>query len=63
MRPFEVEDSFRFFGRERQMAALLGRLRAARSVVAIGDSGSGKSSLVRACSQPYSGFMGDAGSR
>ncbi|MFL6239258.1 MAG: AAA family ATPase [Actinomycetes bacterium] len=46
--PFTVSDAEFFHGRERVTAQLLARLAAARLVAAIGPSGSGKSSLVRA---------------
>jgi WD40 repeat protein len=45
---FDEADAPRFFGRERLVARLLGRLRTERFLVVIGASGSGKSSLLRA---------------
>ena len=45
---FDVEDSARFFGRERLTARLLERVRSSRLLAVVGASGSGKSSLVRA---------------
>ena len=48
LRPFEVEEFESFFGRDRQIDELLGRLRDRRFVAVVGLSGSGKSSLVRA---------------
>lgn len=45
---YDVEDRVWFAGRERLGAELLARLAADRLVVVVGDSGSGKSSLVRA---------------
>jgi len=54
---FDVSDADKFFGRERQVARLVGRLRAPPAsegawgsslLVIVGASGSGKSSLVRA---------------
>jgi Novel STAND NTPase 1/TIR domain len=47
--PFEEADAPRFFGREADVTALLGRLRTGqRLLTLVGASGSGKSSLVRA---------------
>jgi len=48
LRPFFVEDSLYFYGRERQTAELLDILREHRFLSVVGSSGSGKSSLVRA---------------
>src|SRR5215475_1088855 len=48
MRPFEVHEFESFFGRDRHVNELLGRLRDQRFVAIVGLSGSGKSSLVRA---------------
>ena len=45
---FEEEDADLFFGRERIVEDLLGRVKESRSVFITGPSGSGKSSLVRA---------------
>ena len=45
LRPFEVEEFESFFGRDRQIDELLGRLRARRFVAVVGLSGSGKSSF------------------
>jgi uncharacterized delta-60 repeat protein len=45
---FEEEDAELFFGRERLVADLVGRVQESRTVFIIGPSGSGKSSLVRA---------------
>jgi WD40 repeat protein len=45
---FQPEDADRFFGRERLVAELLGRVGERDVLVVIGPSGSGKSSLVRA---------------
>jgi len=65
LRPFGEEDEVLFFGRERQVDDLLGRLRRSRFVAVVGTSGSGKSSLVRAGLLPalHGGFMAGAGSR
>jgi formylglycine-generating enzyme required for sulfatase activity len=45
---FEPEDSLLFFGRDREVDELLDRLSNTRFLPIVGDSGSGKSSLVRA---------------
>src|SRR5207244_1362545 len=45
---FEEEDAELFFGRERLVNELVGRVRESRTVFITGPSGSGKSSLVRA---------------
>jgi hypothetical protein len=57
--PFESGDSLYFFGRERQTAELLERLRHTRLLAVVGSSGCGKSSLVRAGLIPAlrGGFM------
>ncbi|MDH4064496.1 MAG: ATP-binding protein, partial [Acidobacteriota bacterium] len=64
LRPFESDEDHLFFGREGDIDALLGRLRASRFVAVVGTSGSGKSSLVRSGLIPalQSGFMAGAGS-
>jgi formylglycine-generating enzyme required for sulfatase activity len=46
--PFEAEHRALFFGRGREIRAVVERLRAERFVVVTGDSGAGKSSLCRA---------------
>nr|MCU0687016.1 protein kinase [Polyangiaceae bacterium] len=46
--PFQEADAARFFGREAEAAAVLGRLRSQPLVAVAGPSGAGKSSLVRA---------------
>ncbi|HKH46320.1 MAG TPA: AAA family ATPase, partial [Thermoanaerobaculia bacterium] len=48
LRPFDVEDGHLFFGRREQTRELLERLQRTRLVAAVGGSGCGKSSLVRA---------------
>ena len=48
LRPFEAADHRRFFGREKQVNAMLGQLEDHRFLAVVGSSGSGKSSLVRA---------------
>src|SRR5262245_1582562 len=45
---FEPEDTDWYFGRERLVADLIGRVASARAVGVVGASGSGKSSLTRA---------------
>ena len=48
LRPFQLEESHLFFGREEQTGQLLERLGNTRFLAVVGASGSGKSSLVRA---------------
>src|SRR5687768_1141217 len=45
---FQEEDAELFFGREKSVQELIGRVNQARAVFITGPSGSGKSSLVRA---------------
>ena len=45
---FQAEDAELYFGRDDDVAAMLGRLAAQRLLAVVGASGSGKSSLVRA---------------
>ena len=63
LRPFEIQESHLFFGRDRQVAELVGRLERNRFVAVLGVSGSGKSSLVRAGLIPAleRGRVSDAG--
>jgi WD40 repeat protein/energy-coupling factor transporter ATP-binding protein EcfA2 len=65
LRPFEPDEDYLFFGRERQTDDLLRRLRTTRFLSILGRSGSGKSSLVRSGLIPslYGGAMTRAGSR
>jgi uncharacterized delta-60 repeat protein len=65
LRPFETQESHLFFGRDQQIAELVGRLDRNRFVAVVGVSGSGKSSLVRAGLIPAleRGSVGEAGSR
>ena len=64
LRPFEADEDFLFFGRERQIDELLRRLRTARFLAILGTSGCGKSSLVRSGLIPslHGGAMTRAGS-
>lgn len=64
LRPFDTDESDRFFGRDGQSDEVLAKLRRARFVAVVGTSGSGKSSLVRAGVLPalYSGHLTSAGS-
>jgi WD40 repeat protein len=48
LQPFTENDADRFFGRERLVARLVGRLNQSCFLAVIGASGSGKSSVVRA---------------
>ncbi|HEX6159768.1 MAG TPA: hypothetical protein VF111_06355 [Thermoanaerobaculia bacterium] len=65
LRPFEPEEDYLFFGREKQTDDLLRKLRTTRFLSILGRSGSGKSSLVRSGLIPslYGGSMTRAGSR
>lgn len=64
LRPFEEDEEYFFFGRERPVTQLMSRLRSSRFLAVIGTSGSGKSSLIKAGVLPsiYRGFMAGAGS-
>ena len=48
LRPFNIDESLLFFGRDRQTLELLQRLQRNHFVAVVGSSGSGKSSLLRA---------------
>src|SRR5690349_12270363 len=48
LRPFESDESLLFFGRQEQTVELLQRLHKHHFVAVIGNSGCGKSSLIRA---------------
>jgi hypothetical protein len=63
LRPFETDEYRLFFGREGQADALIERLERSRFLAVVGDSGSGKSSLVRAGLLPglLGGMMAGAG--
>jgi eukaryotic-like serine/threonine-protein kinase len=58
LRPFDVEDSRHFFGRDDDIRRLLARLRNTGLVMVAGTSGVGKSSLARAGVLPYLGMHG-----
>ena len=64
LRPFDFEESHLFFGRDGQSEQLITKLGATHFLAAVGTSGSGKSSLVRAGLMPalLGGFMTSAGS-
>lgn len=64
LRPFETEEEYLFFGRERQRQELVELLRKQRFIAVLGASGGGKSSLVRAGLLPalFGGVMLGAGS-
>ena len=65
LRPFGLEESHLFFGREGQSEEVLRHLSENRFVAVIGASGSGKSSLMYCGLVPilHGGFITDAGSR
>ena len=65
LRPFSVEESHLFFGREGQSETVLGYLASNRFAAVTGASGSGKSSLIYCGLIPalYGGFISNAGSR
>lgn len=48
LRPFEPDEELKFYGRETHTTELLRRLSENRFIAVVGNSGSGKSSLVRA---------------
>jgi len=48
LRPFERDDSLYYFGRDTQIQALLSSLHQNRFLAMVGNSGCGKSSLIRA---------------
>lgn len=64
LRPFEQADAERFFGRDTHIAELAQRLETVNFMAVTGDSGCGKSSLVRAgllsCLQRHAGEEGGA---
>jgi energy-coupling factor transporter ATP-binding protein EcfA2/cytoskeletal protein RodZ len=64
LRPFSIDESHLFFGREGQSEEVLKQLSRNRFVAIIGASGSGKSSLIYCGLIPilYGGFIAEAGS-
>jgi WD40 repeat protein len=62
LRPFKIEESHLFFGREGQSDEVLLKLSKSRFVGVIGPSGSGKSSFIYCGVMPilYGGFLTDA---
>lgn len=64
LRPFGIEESHLFFGREGQSEEVLVKLSENRFVAVIGASGTGKSSLIYCGLVPilYGGFIASAGS-
>lgn len=65
LRPFKVQESHLFFGREGQSEEILKKLADEKFVAVIGASGSGKSSLIYCGLVPtlYGGFVGEATSK
>lgn len=65
LRPFARDEADIFFGRQEQISQLLAKLAANRFVTILGNSGSGKSSLVQAGLIPAleAGMLPSAGSR
>ena len=52
LRPFREDEEYLFFGRERQVDAMVDKLGDARFLAVVGSSGSGKSSLVNCGLRP-----------
>lgn len=48
LNPYSEEDANRFFGREAQIENIIQRLKASRLTILYGESGVGKTSVVRA---------------
>ncbi|MBT5404156.1 MAG: High-affnity carbon uptake protein Hat/HatR, partial [Crocinitomicaceae bacterium] len=65
LRPFKIDESHLFFGREGQSEEVLENLSKNRFVGVIGSSGSGKSSLMYCGLVPilHGGFITEAGSK
>jgi len=63
LRPFREDEEHLFFGRERQVDALITKLSRTHLLSVVGTSGSGKSSLVNCGLRPalHRGLMADAG--
>jgi len=65
LRPFSIEESHLFFGREGQSEEVLNNLSKNRFVAVVGSSGSGKSSLMYCGLVPilHGGFITEAGAK
>ncbi|MEJ7645844.1 MAG: High-affnity carbon uptake protein Hat/HatR [Chryseolinea sp.] len=65
LRPYSIEDSHLFFGRESQIDDILKKISRNRFVAVLGYSGSGKSSLMFCGLMPvlYGGFITESGSQ
>ncbi|MEE4198375.1 MAG: hypothetical protein V2I54_12080 [Bacteroidales bacterium] len=65
LRPFRIEESHLFFGREGQSEEILSKLSGNKFVAVIGASGSGKSSLIYCGLIPilHGGFIGEISSQ
>lgn len=65
LRPFSIEDSHLFFGRDSQIDDILSKISANRFVSVMGYSGSGKSSLMFCGLVPalYGGYISSTGSQ
>jgi glucose/arabinose dehydrogenase len=63
LRPFSIDESHLFFGRDGQVDEILEKLSKNRSVTILGSSGSGKSSLIYSGVVPvlFGGFMTETG--
>ena len=63
LRPFHQEEEHLFFGRERQVDAMVNKLADTRFLAVVGASGSGKSSLVNCGLRPalHRGLVTSAG--
>ncbi|QOJ24804.1 MAG: hypothetical protein HRU78_15095 [Gammaproteobacteria bacterium] len=63
LRPFREDEEHLFFGRENQVDAMVNKLAATHFLAVVGNSGSGKSSLVNCGLRPalYGGLMASAG--
>ena len=64
LRPFRENEETLFFGREKQVDAMIDKLAATHFLAVVGTSGSGKSSLVTCGLVPalHRGLMAEAGS-
>jgi hypothetical protein len=63
LRPFREDEEYLFFGRENQVDSMVNKLAATRFLAVVGNSGSGKSSLVNCGLRPalHGGLMAAAG--